>query len=339
MAFLPRLEQITATEGEDPLETLYLCPLKYQPLVDKLEYFMGHGFGELELDNPSNRFHLRSSMKKLLEENEWTLIPTEEVLKIACKFHEENLNRKVHDRQFYLEVLPNQEYEYEILPLGMKSTLFVISEDGTRHPYEPPYANLPRFRSRVHPLFAAKSTEKRLFNAIARGVKVRNSYIMHLSSLWIHTPMFWRRTPNWKKLGHPLDELDLDGDTEYERFPGPTQSAPAIISQLPASSSLAHDDTTLSATDTACSIAPKNPMESVGNPALLEAYVVDMYGKPEFDAEFDELTNDKQVKAYRKERGRSYHEVMSSGRVVSPLALYFKKEYRYSPYIRESTKR
>ncbi|KAL0575344.1 hypothetical protein V5O48_006623 [Marasmius crinis-equi] len=339
MEALPCLEQITTIDGEDPLETLYICPLSSKPFLYSLEYFMGHGFGELELQTPFNMIQLRSSMKKLLEKNEWTFLPTEDVLKTARDIHKENLNRRVYDRRFYLDVLPNQEYEYELLPLGMTSTLFLISEDGTRHPHEPPYAKLPRFRSRVHPFFVAKSAQNRFFKAMVRGIKARNAYVTDLASFWSRTPMFWRRTPDWKKLGHPLDDVDLDGETECERYPGPTQSAPAMFSQPPASSSLAHDEETLSTTDTACSIAPENPIKSVGNPALLDAYVVDMCGKSDFDAKVDGLTNDTQVTAYRKERGRSYHEVMSSGRVVPPLALYFRKEYRYSPYIKESPKR
>ncbi|KAG7100154.1 hypothetical protein E1B28_001933 [Marasmius oreades] len=334
---LLRLDQITAETSEDPLEKDYLCNPIDDMLIYSLGFFMGYQYGELDIKTPLNTIEVRSSMVKLFSDCRWALLPTQETMQALAQLHEENLRCRLYERKFYTEVFPHQEYEYVLLPLvGLDCPLFIIQDDGTRIRFDPPFDELPHFRASLHPFFAMRRAVKHIIRAMSRGFIYRSLEFLTLMRSWSRIPGAWSRTPNWKKLGHPLDNLDIDSETKCEAVPEATRSAPAILFQPPGYSpppTLIHGQT-LSTAGTVCSLKICNPKRYIQHPAL-ERWVVDVKKGVEKKVYTDHgLLNDKQVLSYRKEKGRSYEEVMKTSGHVPPLSLLFRKELRYSPYRR-----
>ncbi|ESK87177.1 hypothetical protein Moror_10919 [Moniliophthora roreri MCA 2997] len=104
----PLLTQLSASEQEDSIEPYYLNPLDYEcqtriPLYS-LEFCMGLRFGELRLESSLNIVHVRSSIKRLLQEQKITLLPTEEIIDKLLQLHWHNAKCKLYDRTRYTDV-------------------------------------------------------------------------------------------------------------------------------------------------------------------------------------------------------------------------------------------
>uniref|UniRef100_A0A0W0FB31 Uncharacterized protein n=1 Tax=Moniliophthora roreri TaxID=221103 RepID=A0A0W0FB31_MONRR len=110
LSHLPLLSQLTAqtSEKDDPVESYRLNSLEADskmagPLY-ALEFFMGINYGELRLETSPNIVHVRSSIKRLLQDQKLALIPTEETLDKLLKLHCQNLSCEVYDRTRYTDV-------------------------------------------------------------------------------------------------------------------------------------------------------------------------------------------------------------------------------------------
>ncbi|KAJ8073123.1 hypothetical protein PM082_019991 [Marasmius tenuissimus] len=111
--------------------------------------------GEIELDTAQNILQIRASVKKLLEESKWTVLPTEETLEALRKLLEENFKRSDWGRRkLYTEVFPVQEYEYRFFTLCPDANVDItLILDSKRRPYQAPFTDIPHFRSNIHPIY------------------------------------------------------------------------------------------------------------------------------------------------------------------------------------------
>ncbi|ESK84023.1 hypothetical protein Moror_11526 [Moniliophthora roreri MCA 2997] len=210
---LPLLSQLTAqtSEKDDPVESYRLNSLEVDSKLVRplyaLEFFMGINYGELRLEKSPNTVHVRSSIKRLLQDQKLALIPTEETLDKLLKLHSQNLECEVYARTRYRDVLPHQEYEYLVRSFDLKEPLSIISHDGSRHTYTPPHDNLPHFRSTAHPFLVVRNAASTLFAAALRRLPVKDVKVMVIRSKWYKAPPTFAQKPDWKELGHPLDRV------------------------------------------------------------------------------------------------------------------------------------
>ncbi|KAK7026839.1 hypothetical protein VNI00_015381 [Paramarasmius palmivorus] len=327
---LPILSQFTACEAgvEDPIEAMYLNPPDFEqetglPLYS-LEFFMGMNYGELKLKMISNIIYVRSSVKKLLQEQKLAIIPTEEVFEKSVEVWEHNQKCKLYDRIRYTEVLPQQEYEYRLRTINIQLPLFIILPDGTRQTYQSPFEHIPHIRSSACVFLMITNAIRTIHNQIDLKRGTTNDLVeakmMAMLAWWHSVPRTFARKPDWQALAHPLDRTDdpiKDILTPKEDLP-----VPDLIPDTSSSTT----DTTLD-TEIVLKLWPRiKPKPETDRWVGWMKNIIDH--KLPFA---DEVVNDddKRVRSYAKEKSRSYEEVMRTSRA----------SVRYAPYLRTKPKR
>ncbi|KAF8904157.1 hypothetical protein CPB85DRAFT_1255486 [Mucidula mucida] len=118
--------------------------LKNELVLDGLEYHMGMSRG------------VHSNMIELFKSGSWGLLPPWDVLQKIYKLynHNQKLSTPTSAGMLFTVVLPEKEYEYELLPVCTANNLPIyIGEERHNHPY----TNLPRVKSTIHPCFVIES--------------------------------------------------------------------------------------------------------------------------------------------------------------------------------------
>ncbi|KAK7054421.1 hypothetical protein VNI00_003619 [Paramarasmius palmivorus] len=319
------LTQLTACEpgAEDPIERFYLNSLNFDkemafPLY-ALEFYAGLNRGELKLKMSPNIIHVRSSIKALMEERKLALIPREEVVMKLLEIHKHNekCERSWYDRIRYTESLNQQEYDYSLRSIDVKTPLSVILPDGTRQTYQSPHKDMPRFRSSASLLLILCNAARNLFNKLAFPLRSNlEGEVLGLLIAWIAPPTEFSSKPDWQELTHPFERTS---DLIKDLFDPKEDSVPDLIPDTGSS---------LSESSLATELA-LHPEEWIQNPGTTRwaRRIKKIIGR---NLPFEqEVTNDKQVVSYAKEKCRSYEEVTRTSRV----------SVRFAPYLRRKPKK
>ncbi|KAL1703155.1 hypothetical protein EV121DRAFT_281316 [Schizophyllum commune] len=131
-------------------------PGYYRRQMEHLEYYWGLEKGELSLSTPLNHIQLRSDMAERMGKSEWALLPTKKTLDAMNALSDFNKTAAVDKRKRFTEELPEQEYEYEFLPLHIAKRdrpSIYLKRGSTVRTINKAYSKVPRIRSRAHPLF------------------------------------------------------------------------------------------------------------------------------------------------------------------------------------------
>ncbi|KAK7014463.1 hypothetical protein VNI00_019341 [Paramarasmius palmivorus] len=326
---LPLLSQLTACDigTEDPIERFYLNSADREDAIPwrfySLEFYMGLNYGEIDPKMSPNIIYVRSSIKKLLEEEKLALIPQEHVIDTLLDVQKHNCScqSKLYERIRYTERLPQREYDYCIRLIGSEVSLSIISPDGTRQAYPSLSENTPRFRSSASILLVLSNTARTLFKRIAwRGIQSRSiaeSKVLFLQRQWRMPPSTFEAKPNWQALTHPFDRTH---DIVADLFdPKKEEPVPELIPDTSSSSSESSLDTELAL----------HPEEWIQNPGTTRwaRRIKKIIGR---NLPFEqEVTNDNQLESYAKEKCRPYEEVMRTSRV----------SVRFEPYLRRKPER
>ncbi|KAK7037311.1 hypothetical protein VNI00_011302 [Paramarasmius palmivorus] len=326
---LPLLSQLTACEigEEDPIERYYLnspdrekaIPWRYY----SLEFYMGLDHGELDPRMSPNIVYVRSSIRRLLEEEKLALIPREDIIDklLNIQSHNCGCQSKLFERIRYTESLPQKEYDYSLRHISLETSLSIILPDGTRQTYPSSYKDMPRFRSSASVILVLSSTARTLFEQVtckASGYKSPAEVkILHLQQTWRMPPSTFKDKPDWQALTHPFERTDdLVSDI---LCPKKEEPVPDLISDTSSSSSDSSLDTELAL----------HPEEWIQNPGTTRwaRRIKKIIGR---NLPFEqEVTNDKQLESYAMEKCRPYEEVMRTSRV----------SVRFEPYLRRKPER
>ncbi|KAK7017522.1 hypothetical protein VNI00_018601 [Paramarasmius palmivorus] len=327
---LPLLSQLTACdEGlEDPIEVMHLSPLGTEkdaklPLY-AVEFFMGLNYGELKLNMAPNIIYVRSSIKKLLQEQKLAFIPREDVVDKLLEVWEHNEKCKLYERIRYTEVLSQLEYEYSLRTIALKSPLSIIMPDGTRKTYRSPFKKMPQVRLSASVILVINYSARILYNQVAlKGRPWKGLVESKMSVMFTHwgtAPPTFARKPNWQRMAHPLDRTD--DPVKDILVPKADLPVPDLVSDTSSSTT----DSTLD-TETVLRLWPRiKPKPETDRWVGWMRNIIDH--KLPFA---DEVVNDedKRVRSYAKEKSRPYEEVMRTGRA----------SVRYAPYLRPKPKR
>ncbi|KAK7037296.1 hypothetical protein VNI00_011287 [Paramarasmius palmivorus] len=321
---LPLLSQLTACDigTDDPIERFYLNPTDREEAIPwrfySLEFYMGLNYGEIDPKMSPNILYVRSSIKKLLEEEKLALIPQEHVVDTLLDVQKHNCDcqSKLYERIRYTECLPQHEYEYCLRTIGLETPLSIISPDGTRQTYSSSSEDMPRFRSSASILLILSNTARTLFNQFAwRGSpcqRIAEYKVLFLQRQWRMPPSTFEAKPDWQALTHPFDRThDIVADL---LDPKKDEPVPELIPDTSSSSSESSLDTELAL----------HPEEWIQNPGTTRwaRRIKKIIGR---NLPFEEeVTNDKQLKSYAKEKCRPFEEVMRTSRV----------SVRFEPYLR-----
>ncbi|KAK7054420.1 hypothetical protein VNI00_003618 [Paramarasmius palmivorus] len=322
---LLNLTQLTACEPgvQDPIERFYLNPLNFDqeiafPLY-ALEFYAGLNRGELKLKMSQNIVHVRSSIKVLFGEQKLALIPRADVIMklLEIQKHNRNCKDRFYDRIRYTESLTQQEYDYSLSSIDVKTPLSVILPDDTRQTYQSPHQDMPRFRSSASLLLILSNSARTLDNKFAFPLRNRSEVkVLTLSLKWHVPPRTFSTKPNWQELTHPFERTD---DLIKDLFDPKEESVPDLIPDTGSSSSESSLHTELAL----------HPEEWIQNPGTTRwaRRIKKIIGR---NLPFEqEVMNDKQVVSYAKEKCRSYEEVMRTSRV----------SVRFGPYIRRKPRK
>ncbi|KAK7017519.1 hypothetical protein VNI00_018598 [Paramarasmius palmivorus] len=343
---LPLLSQFTACgeDIDDPIETMYLK----QPNIEEtklplysLEFFMGLNYRETKLKmspniiygvfafvnfpfSDSTRALVRSSIKRLLQEQQLALIPTEEVVDKLLEVWDHNEKCKLlHKRIRYTEVLPQQEYEYTLRTFTLKTPLFLVMPDGTRQTYQPPFQKMPHVRLQACVFLVISHPARTLYDQVVRRRCPWNglveSKLVVIYTHWRTAPPTFARKPDWQKMAHPLDRTD---DPIKDILVPKADLLPDLIPDTSSSTT----DSTLD-TEIVLKLWPRiKPKPETDRWVGWMRNIIDH--KLPFA---DEVVNDKdkRVRSYAKEKSRPYEEVMRTTRA----------SVRYAPYLRPKPKR
>ncbi|KAL1742947.1 hypothetical protein HDZ31DRAFT_42101 [Schizophyllum fasciatum] len=189
---------------------------QYRRQIEHFEYYWGLQKGDIDLASPMNHIELRSDMIKKLHEGEWTFMPTAATLDKMFKLAEHNSNTAVGSRKNCLIEFPDQEYEYDVVPLGMIEhgrTILYVHDGARATAYRAPYSDFPRIRTRAHPYFVSFMASENLDeNAplvmpIEKAKPLANS-VGRIVSCWIKEPpsAFLIGQDVWKPHRHPLSD-------------------------------------------------------------------------------------------------------------------------------------
>ncbi|KAK7026845.1 hypothetical protein VNI00_015387 [Paramarasmius palmivorus] len=328
---LPLLSQFTACEEgiDDPIEMMYLkepdIENKTRLPLYSLEFFMGLNYGETKLKMSPNIIYVRSSIKRLLQEQQLALIPTEEVVDKLLEVWDHNEKCKLlHKRIRYTEVLPQQEYEYTLRTFALKNPLFLIMPDGTRQTYQSPFHKMPHVRLQACVFLVISHSARTLYDQVVRRRCPWNglveSKLVVMFTHWRTAPPTFARKPDWQKMAHPLDRTD--DPIKDILVPKADLPVPDLIPDTSSSTT----DSTLN-TEIVLKLWPRiKPKPETDRWVGWMKNIIDH--KLPFA---DEVVNDddKRVRSYAKEKSRPYEEVMRTSRA----------SVRYAPYLRPKPKR
>ncbi|KAF8892733.1 hypothetical protein CPB85DRAFT_1331354 [Mucidula mucida] len=119
--------------------------------VDCTEYCLGLDRGEIEnVDSKLLVATLHDDMVPLLARGRWTLLPPRETLEKIQNLYERNHENGTFNRTNFLEVIPEDDYEYQFLCLSPPDDC-QWRVDGVAYPF--PLQDFPPVRTRIHPCF------------------------------------------------------------------------------------------------------------------------------------------------------------------------------------------
>ncbi|KAL1713077.1 hypothetical protein EV715DRAFT_212365 [Schizophyllum commune] len=128
----------------------------YRRQIEHFEYYWGLQRGEIDLSSPLNHVQLRSDMAERMDKSEWALLPTKRTIDTINALSEYNKTADLHKRKRFTEELPEQEYEYEFVPLHIAKRdrpSMYLKRGSTTRTINKAYSKMPRIRSHAHPLF------------------------------------------------------------------------------------------------------------------------------------------------------------------------------------------
>ncbi|KAF9024195.1 hypothetical protein BDZ89DRAFT_1069303 [Hymenopellis radicata] len=147
------LETFTTSPEMQPLEDYYFIPRAKE--IFKMEYYLGLSRGGLDgMMSSLNQIKVRADVKKLLEEEQYALSPTQKTLQTLLDLHECNQERAHNHRRMFTKVLPIGQYTYHLVPTSTSSPP-IQSADCSN-----PSSQSTKFliRSYVHPALVVAAT-------------------------------------------------------------------------------------------------------------------------------------------------------------------------------------
>ncbi|KAI5886938.1 uncharacterized protein SCHCODRAFT_02602661 [Schizophyllum commune H4-8] len=194
---------------------------RYQRQMEHFEYYWGLGKGELALDTELNHIQLRKDMADKLDCQEWAIMPTQDTLDAMISLSRYNASQDVNARRHYSEILPEVEYEYEFVPLYVCQPIYAKTGRSTRT-FRPPYARMPRLKSRAHPLFVIFKMVDVLILFISTSDSKERAYTcsaIDVAKCWEATPPpeFLIGSDVWQSHRHPLSD---DGSKVQDQLKG-----------------------------------------------------------------------------------------------------------------------
>ncbi|EEB96674.1 hypothetical protein MPER_04151 [Moniliophthora perniciosa FA553] len=141
----------------------------------------------------------------------------------------------------------------------------------------------------AHPLLVVRNAASTLFAGALQRLPVKDVKVMVIRSKWYKAPATFAQKPDWKELGHPLDRM---GDPVEEILAHENEVCPDQISDTSSSTSY---------TSLVTSIAPQHivHIQRPGTKRWVEKMRKIVDRKIGYD---EEVSNDKQIKLYRKEK-------------------------------------
>ncbi|KAK0199330.1 hypothetical protein DFS33DRAFT_1388638 [Desarmillaria ectypa] len=192
------LECLTTVDSANSLPALedYYFPLRSKEIY-KMEFYWGLSRGAIEQESHFNHVRLRSDMKQLLENEEWTLTPTDETLQRIYDLQDYNQECCADIRRMFTTVIPLQYYTYTLLPTTLNRPVHVIFPNSSTllSKHHPSTLPLLKVVSPVHPCFVVGATYH-LFN---RFSQLRNRLMSSVSSFYIlQLPSSVRGLAEWR---------------------------------------------------------------------------------------------------------------------------------------------
>ncbi|KAK0479246.1 hypothetical protein IW261DRAFT_1626649 [Armillaria novae-zelandiae] len=192
------LECLTTADSVDSLLGLedYYFTLRPKEIY-KMEFYWGLSRGDIEQESHLNRVRLRVDMKQLLENEEWTLTPTNETLQHIYDLQEYNQECCPDVRRTFTNVLPVQEYTYTLFPTTLTRSVHILYPNSStlllkHHPSTLP---LLKVTSPVHPCFVVGST----YHIFNRFPQLRNRLMSSVSSFYLlKLPSSVRGLAEWR---------------------------------------------------------------------------------------------------------------------------------------------
>ncbi|KAI5831830.1 hypothetical protein K523DRAFT_414682 [Schizophyllum commune Tattone D] len=183
--------------------------------MEYFEYHWGLKKGELDLSTPLNHIQLRSDMAERMKDSDWTILPTKKTLDAMAALSDYNKTADVNKRKRFTEELPEQEYEYEFLPMHISQRdrpMLYLKRGSTTRTIKRAYSKMPRIRSRAHPLFVVFRTYSDINSGydsmpdakVDRLQKMVNNVLQRWES---HPPVEFLVGPDvWQKHRHPWSD-------------------------------------------------------------------------------------------------------------------------------------
>ncbi|KAL1701379.1 hypothetical protein EV121DRAFT_212248 [Schizophyllum commune] len=187
----------------------------YRRQIDHFEYHWGMRKGELDLSTSLNHIELRSDMAERMDKYDWTILPTKKTINAITALSEFNKTADVPKRKRFTEVLPEQEYEYEFLPMYMAKRdrpLLYLKRGSTTRTINRAYSKMPRVKSCAHPLFVVFRTYR---NILSGHASMPDAKVDRLSRMLVDVLRRWQARPPveflvgpdvWQKNRHPWSD-------------------------------------------------------------------------------------------------------------------------------------
>ncbi|KAI5826234.1 hypothetical protein K523DRAFT_375153 [Schizophyllum commune Tattone D] len=190
--------------------------VKNSPIIEHFEYYWGMERGDLSLDSQMNHIKLRSDMVQGLRDSNWVFMPTQDTLQAMYELVQYNMTAPVEARKRFLDVFPDKEYEYDVIPLCMnlKKRAALYAHGGTHiKAFQAPFADLPRIKSRAHPFFVVFMSSELLDGCAVHVLPMDRADLLMCSagrivSCWMKEPpaAFLVGPDVWKQHRHPLSD-------------------------------------------------------------------------------------------------------------------------------------
>ncbi|XP_006455583.1 hypothetical protein AGABI2DRAFT_180559 [Agaricus bisporus var. bisporus H97] len=193
-------------------------------LMASLEWNWNLPYNSLHLNTRYNIFFAGAALRLHHDNDSWGLLPAKTII-------DQYQKAQVFGRSAFPDIqLPEDGFEYKLIPLGESMRLYPIirqnehapppnGDQFTLHFY--PFDTLPSFRSHLHPKFAIFELGRKFIELIERNPTAANaafsSYpILHTIRIiylaWSHLGVDKSLFEEWKKKGNP----DRDGDRQSE---------------------------------------------------------------------------------------------------------------------------
>ncbi|KAL1703151.1 hypothetical protein EV121DRAFT_292580 [Schizophyllum commune] len=196
----------------------------YRRQIEHFEYYWGIERGEIDLSSPLNHVQLRSDMAERMNKSEWALVPSKRIIDIIHALSEYNKAADPHKRKRFTEELPEQEYEYEFVPLHIATRdrpSMYLKRGSTIRTINKAYSKMPRIRSHAHPLFVVFRADRLILTGYPSLSKVKLDRLTQMTSAVLY---HWLRSPPveflvgpdvWAEHRHPSSD---DGSVARARL-------------------------------------------------------------------------------------------------------------------------